>query len=109
MEVPDTHGTFFDFQMTSSGPRFQISERFSNGTHVNQVLKQHKGWPRTDGRTHGQTGQPKKSFQLANCQIEKAPEGAIRGENFQGGFLIRHFWSIAGFLPAADGNFVASV
>ena len=70
MEVPDTHGTFFDFQMTSCAPRFQISERFSNATHVNQVLKQQYG---ADRRTHGQ---PKKSFQLVNCQIEKAPEGA---------------------------------
>ena len=30
------------------------------------------------GLTHAQTGQPKKSFQLANCQIEKAPEGATK-------------------------------
>ena len=59
--------------MTSSGPRFKFSERFSNATHVNQVLKQHTA---TDGRTDAETGQPKKSFQLANCQIEKAPEGA---------------------------------
>ena len=53
MEVPDTHGTFFDFQFTYSALRFQISERFSNATHVNQVLKQHMGFGRTDARTDG--------------------------------------------------------
>ena len=68
-------GHFFDFQMTSSGPRFKFSERFSNATHVNQVLKQQHG---ADRQTDTQTGQPKKSLQLVNGQIEKASEGATR-------------------------------